>query len=114
MNILYSTLLLLFSLFITDFMAQNSDSNFVQFMMTNVDSREKVLEIDQFIRNQQGIEISRADVVSKKYLCIYDSESGIDRGTFEIWMQELGVEIKCFREGIFGTDRIIDQKLDCE
>ena len=52
MNILYPTLLLLFSLSIMDFTAQTSDSKFVQFMMTNVDSREKVLEIDQFMRNQ--------------------------------------------------------------
>jgi hypothetical protein len=29
-------------------------------------------------------------------------------------MQELGVEIKCFREGKFGIDKVIDQKLDCE
>ena len=72
MNILYPTLLLLFSLSIMDFSAQTPDSKFVQFMMTNVDSREKVLEIDQFMRNQQGVEISRADIVSKKYLCIYD------------------------------------------
>ena len=114
MNILYPTLILLFSLFITDFTAQTSDSKFVQFMMINVDSREKVLEIDQFMRNQQGVEISRADIVSKKYLCIYASTSSLNRVKFETWMQELGVEIKCFREGIFGTEKIIDQKLDCE
>ena len=114
MNILYSTLLLLFSLFITDFTAQTSDSKFVQFMMTNVDSKEKVLEIDQFMRNQQGVEVSRADIVSKKYLCIYDPTSGLDRVAFETWMEELGVEIKCFREGKFGIDKVIDQKLDCE
>ena len=114
MNILYPTLLVLFSLSITDFTAQTSDSKFVQFMMTNVDSREKVLEIDQFMRNQQGVEISRADIVSKKYLCIYAPASGLDRVTFETWMKELGVEIKCFREGKLGTDTVIDQKLDCE
>ena len=114
MNILYSTLLLLFSLFITDFTAQTSDSKFVQFMMTNVDSKEKVLEIDQFMRNQQGVEVSRADIVSKKYLCIYDPTSSLNRVKFETWMQELGVEIKCFREGKFGIDKVIDQKLDCE
>jgi hypothetical protein len=83
-------------------------------MMTNVDSKEKVLEIDQFMRNQQGVEVSRADIVSKKYLCIYDPTSGLDRVTFETWMHELGVEFKCFREGKFGTDKVIDQKLDCE
>ena len=114
MNILYPTLLLLLSLFITDFAAQTDESKFVQFMLTNVDSREKVIEIDQFMRNQQGVEISRADIVSKKYLCIYDPTSGLNRVKFETWMHELGVEIKCFREGKFGTDKVIDQKLDCE
>jgi len=114
MKIIYPILLLLFSLFTTDFTAQSPDSKFIQFVMTNVDSREKALEIDQFIRSQQGIEISRADIVSKKYLCIYDPTSGLDRESFEKWMAELGVEIKCFREGKFGTDKIIDQKMDCE
>ena len=114
MNILYPALILFLSLFITDFAAQTNDSKFVQFIMTNVNSRQKALEIDQFMRNQQGVEISRADIVSKKYLCIYDPTSGLDKVTFETWMQELGVEIKCFREGKFGIDKVIDQKLDCE
>lgn len=114
MKIIYPVLLFLFSLPITEFSAQSSDSKFVQFMMTNVDSREKVLEIDQFMRSQQGVEVSRADIVSKKYLCIYNPASGLDRIAFEKWMQELEVEIKCFREGKFGTDKIIDQKMDCE
>ena len=56
MNILYPILLILFSISIKDFAAQTSESKFAQFMMTNVDSREKVLEIDQFMRNQQGVE----------------------------------------------------------
>ncbi len=114
MNVLYPTILLLFSLCIKDFAAQTSESKFAQFMMTNVDSREKVLEIDQFMRNQEGVEISRADFISKKYLCIYSPNSGLNRIKFETWMEELGIEIKCFREGKFGTDNIIDQKLDCE
>jgi hypothetical protein len=114
MNILYPTILLLLSLSVNDLSAQTSESKFVQFMMINVDSREKVLEIDEFMRNQQGVEISRADMVSKKYLCIYESTSNLDRARFEFWMEELGVEIKCFREGEFGTDKVIDQKMDCE
>jgi len=66
------------------------------------------------MRTQQGVEISRADIVSKKYLCIYDPTSGLKRDSFEKWMEELGIEIKCFREGKFGTDKIIDLKMDCE
>ena len=114
MNILYPILLILFSISIKDFAAQTSESKFAQFIMTNVDSREKVLDIDQFMRNQEGVEISRADFISKKYLCIYSPNSDLNRIKFETWMEELGVEIKCFREGKFGTDKVIDQKLDCE
>lgn len=114
MNTLYTILLFLFSSFITDIAAQTAESEFIQFIMTNVDSREKVLEIDQFMRNQEGVQVSRADIISKKYLCIYDPADGINRVSFETWMEELGVEIKCFREGKLGTDKIIDQKLDCE
>ena len=114
MKIKYPLILLLLSLLTTDFSAQTTDSKFVQFIMTNIDSREKVLEIDQFMRNQQGVEISRADIVSKKYLCIYNPSSGLNRESFEKWMEELGVEIKCLREGKYGADKIIDQKMDCE
>ena len=114
MNNKHPLLLLLFSLFIANITAQSSDSKFVQFIMTNIESREQVIEIDQFIRTQQGVEISRADIVSKKYLCIYDPASGLNKESFEKWMEELGIEIKCFREGKYGTDKIIDQKMDCE
>ena len=114
MNILYPTILLLLCLPVKDLSAQTSESKFVQFIMTNIDSREKVLEIDEFMRSQQGVEISRADIVSKKYLCIYEATSGLDRVRFETWMEDLGVEIKCFREGKYGKDKVIDQKMDCE
>ena len=82
--------------------------------MTNVDTREQTVAIDQFIRQQSGIVISRADLNSKKYLCIYTPDSNIDRQQIEEWMTQLGVEFKCYREGIHGQDRIIDQKFDCE
>ena len=94
--------------------AQSANSKFSQFIITNVDTREKMLEIDDFMRAQQGIEISRADIVSKKYLCIYNPSSPINKELLEKWMTDLGVEIKCYREGKFGTDKIIDQKMDCE
>ena len=82
--------------------------------MTNIDTREQTITIDQFMRNQSGIVISRADLNSKKYLCIYTSESNISRQEIDEWMQQLGVEYKCYREGIHQQDPILDQKTNCD
>lgn len=114
MNIKYALILPVFVLLTSQFLGQSSDSRFVQFMLTNIESREQVLKIDNFMRAQEGVEISRADIVSKKYLCIYNPTSGITEDSFNKWMKELDVEIKCYREGKFGVDKIIDQKMDCE
>ena len=90
------------------------DKRFCQFIMTNIETREKTIEIDQFIRKQEGIYISRADIHSKKYLVIYYENSNINQETILKWMKSLDVELKCIREGLYGKDKIIDQKLDCE
>ena len=82
--------------------------------MSNVEKREKAIEIDQFIRNQEGVVISRADVNSKKYLIIYNSKSSINLSVILNWMDNLNVETKCIIEGIHGIDTIIDQKFNCE
>ena len=87
---------------------------FCQFIMTNVDTREKTIEIDQFVRKQKVIYISRADIHSKKYLVIYYESSNIDQKTILKWMKSLNVELKCIREGQYGKDAILDQKSDCE
>ena len=87
---------------------------FCQFIMTNVDTREKTIEIDQFVRKQKGIYISRADIHSEKYLVIYYESSNIDQETILKWMKSLNVELKCIREGQYGKDAILDQKSDCE
>ena len=106
-------IIVIISLFIgLTFNAQ--DKRFCQFIMTNVETRDKTIEIDQFIRKQEGVYISRSDIHSKKYLVIYYEGSNIDQGTILKWMKSLNVEFKCLREGQYGKDKILDQKLDCE
>ncbi len=90
------------------------DKRFCQFIMTNIDAREKAIEIDQFIRKQEGVYVSRADIHSKKYLVIYYEDSNINKEIILNWMNSLNVKLKCIREGQYGTDVILDQKLDCE
>lgn len=93
--------------------AQSNENKFSQFVITNLESREQAVEIDQFIRTQTGIVISRTDINSKKFLCIYTADSGIDRLKIDEWMTRFGIEYKCYREGIHSVDPIIDQKIDC-
>ncbi|CAG5079585.1 hypothetical protein [Parvicella tangerina] len=90
------------------------EKEFVQFIMTNLSSKEKAVEIDNFYRNQEGIYMARADVNSKKFLVLYYSNAGITPEQITTWMDELGIDYKCARHGIHGVQAIIDQKMDCE
>lgn len=97
--------------------AQSSDpeqKEFVQFIMTNLPSKEKAMEIDDHFRSKQGVFMARADINSKKFLVIYYTNSGITEEQTLIWMDEMGITYKCVRHGIHGVDVIKDQKMDCE
>lgn len=94
--------------------APKNQNEFVQFVFTNLETRDQALEIDAFMRNQPGIIMSRADINSRKYLVIYDPSSGITETQITNWITDLEMEFTCLRHGIHGTDAIIDQKMDCE
>ena len=107
------TLIIIILLFIgLNFHAQ--EKMFCQFILTNVESRDKTIEIDQYIRKQDGVYISRADIHSKKYLVIYYKDSNINQETILKWMSSLNVEFKCLHEGQYGKEKILDLKSDCE
>jgi hypothetical protein len=108
-------LLLLIGSFIhMNLLAQQTQQKFIQFVFTNLDSREKAKEIDEFMRGQVGVTMSRADNSSKKYLVLFDSSAEITLEKIEIWMLQLGMTFKCYREGTHGIDTIIHQTTDCE
>ncbi len=90
------------------------EKEFVQFIMTNLPSKEKAVEIENFYRPQQGIFMARADVNSKKFLVIYYADSGITEAQILAWMDDLGITYKCVRHGVHGVNTIINQKMDCE
>ncbi len=104
--------LFIFSLFAA--IAQTSQTKFVQFVFTNLDTWEKAKEIDAFIRLQPGVTMSRSDNASKKYLIIYDDSYGITKEKIELWMLQFGMTYKCYRTGIHGVDKIIHLTQDCE
>jgi phage-related protein len=111
---LQSLIVFLGILFTSSYYAQQVETKFVQFVFTNLESREKAKEIDEFMRSQPGITMSRSDNASKKYLVLFQSNSAINKEQIEIWMLQLGMTFKCYREGYHGIDTIIHQTLDCE
>ncbi len=91
-----------------------SQDKFSQFIVENLETREQAVQLDTEIRLVDGVIISRTDINSKKYLCIYSENSNLDEETISNWFISKGFQIKCYREGFHGIDKILDQKLDCE
>ena len=77
---------------------------FAQFIVSNITSWEEARKIDEFMRSQPGITMSRSDVPSKRYFCFFTPGSNISQATFEEWFTEMGFEVKCYVEGVYGTD----------
>lgn len=110
-------LVILLSSFLVKGNAQETNSEqkeFVQFIMTNLPSKEKAIEINNHFNAQTGVFMARADLNSKKFLVLYYSNSTISPEQILTWMDELDITYKCVRQGIHGTNVILDQKMDCE
>jgi hypothetical protein len=90
------------------------EKQFIQFVFTNLETREQAVSIDKFIRQQPGVYVSRADINSKKYLIIFEENSDINLAQLTTWMDNLGFTFKCPLEGTHGIDPIIDQKTTCD
>ncbi len=113
---LFSLVILIFtSSSLVNISAQNPpDRKFIQFVFTNLDSPDKAHEIDNFIRSQSGVSVSRCDIPSKKFLLIYYENSDISLAKVITWMNQFEMEFKCINEGVYNVDPIIDQKIDCK
>lgn len=113
-GIITLTLLLILPFSFKAQVASADQKEFVQFMMTNLPSKEKAVEIDNHFRSKTGVFMARADINSKKFLVVYYTDSGITEEQILAWMDELSITYKCVRHGIHGINVIIDQKMDCE
>jgi hypothetical protein len=90
------------------------ENKFTQFIVEEADTKAEAQQIDRYMRAQSGVVVSRMDHVSKKYFVVYSGDQGYDKAYFAETFQKLGFSIKCFREGVHGVDKVIDQNLDCE
>lgn len=112
MNVwIFSTLLCLNLSFLDK---EVSSEHFFQSIFTNLETREQAVDLDNKIRSIDGIVVSRCDVVSKKFFCVFDtnkisSNQIIDK--INSWGFHLNK--KCFQEGVKGIDKVIDLLKTC-
>jgi len=86
--------------------------HFAIFLVPEIDTRALAMQIDQKMRAKQGIDVSRADHFSKKYFVVFDGAQHYDQTTFTEWFAEIGLEIKCYDQGIIGVDPVQHPSMD--
>ena len=109
-------LITLFSILITSssFGQSEPERKFIQCVFSNMEKPKQAKEIQDFINTQDGVYMIRANFNSRKFFLIYDTSSTIDVAHVANWMAKFSLDYKCLREGIYGVDKVIDQKTDCE
>jgi hypothetical protein len=102
-------------LFFSNVNAQSTSNNkFIQCIFSNMEKPGQAKKIEDFIRQQEGVFMVRANFNSRKFFLIYRADADINLSKVEEWMKEYNLTFKCVREGVHGIDPVIDQKLDCE
>ncbi len=84
---------------------EQSTNKFIQLMVAGLENSEQALVIDQFMRTQPQILISRADPNTQIYFAIFPEAAGYTQSDFEAWFTQLGFGIRCYREGVHGIDQ---------
>ena len=91
-----------------------SSNRFYQSIFTNLESREQAVELNQKIYTLPGIIVSRCDIVSKKFFCVFDSNKIQSNDIVEfIHTQHFQLSTTCFQEGEQGIDKVIDLLKTC-
>lgn len=113
------TKMVFFLFFILSFMqidkiiAQEADTpktKFVQFYVIGMMDGTQSRAIDQFMRAQPNILISRADPNTRIYFAIFPVSANFNESTFKAWFSSMGYQISCYREGVHGTDRVLSKE----
>lgn len=93
----------------------SGQTKFAQFIITNVQDWDEATHIDEFMRQQAGIEMSRADVPSKRYFCLFDANANITQTTFTTWFNDMGFQVDCYHDGVYGQDPLPNHTYkDCQ
>jgi len=85
---------------------------FVQFFVSSIESREKAMELNEFLKSKDGVKMSRVDVVSKVVFVVFTSDMNYSEVDFTNWMNEKGYSFTCFNSGTQGVDSFIQLKAE--
>ena len=85
-------------------------NKFVQFYVIGMTDGPQSRAIDQFMRAQPNILISRADPNTRLYFAIFPVSAGFGESDFVAWFSSQGYQISCYREGIHGEDRVLSKE----
>ena len=94
-------------LLILNFTGIDKPEKFVQFYIQNLESSEKAIELNDYLKTKDGIRMSRTDAASHTIYIIL--KPGFDFSEKEIaqWLKEKGYTISCFNSGTVGKDSFI-------
>jgi len=87
--------------------AQNNSSYFIQFKINTISTNDQAMLIDQKMKLNSGIYISRTDYATSTYFCVLKPQIQYSQADFENWFSELGYEISCYNTGIHRTDKVL-------
>jgi len=95
---------------------QNNSSYFIQFKINTISTNDQAMLIDQKMKLNSGIYISRTDYVTSTYFCILKPQIQYSQADFENWFEKLGYEITCYNTGIQGENKSISPYIlkDCQ
>lgn len=93
--------------------AQNTDMQFTQFVVDDLESKDQAIEIQHKIAAMDGVERARVDIVSGTCIFFFYDSSITNKELEELFTQ-YNIETKCFRTGSVATDKVLNIRLICE
>ena len=89
------TILFLLFLQLSLFSQNDGEKKYVKIIVEGLSSHENANDINSFMREKDGVLISRMSYNLKLYFGIYNVSSGLELKDFENWLISLGYKVKC-------------------
>jgi len=90
-------------------------NHFFQSIFIDLETREQAVELNQKVYSLDGILVSRCDIVSKKFFCVFDPNR-ISSTTIETAVNNWGFHLResCSQEGVQGVDKVTNLLNTCQ
>jgi len=105
-KILALLVILITSLSFTLKPTQDDTSRFIQFKINTITTNDQAMLIDQKMKLNSGIYMSRTDHSTSTYFCVLKPQIEYSETDFQNWFNALGYEISCFNTGIHRQDKV--------